>query len=297
MAGDRKTCGVETVTGTCDMPAGHEGEHDDRPLYPCGCVVCRCEDEERCHGCGAKFCANHSPATPPPAAPGPHAHNCASVIGGKSKCDCRAAPGPGTGELPSTHRCDGRLVHGSALDCARCDLAAALARAEKAEAERDEARREAERLRVYEPRLKNFAHDAEKNETTATVKAPCAQDVALHFAEVLMHEGAPNYAEVKVSHPEHGAFAVTVQRCAGKTPHEFRAAAEASLLALRERVRGLAEALDKSEAAAVAEAKRMRRTHRAWWTGFADATGNCAAKVRAAIGDDGTGTGNEGGAR
>jgi hypothetical protein len=37
------TCGVETVTGTCDLPAGHEGEHDDRPLYgpgesdPCAC--------------------------------------------------------------------------------------------------------------------------------------------------------------------------------------------------------------------------------------------------------------------
>lgn len=24
--------------------------------YPCGCVECVCEDEERCHGCGAKSC-------------------------------------------------------------------------------------------------------------------------------------------------------------------------------------------------------------------------------------------------
>ncbi len=23
---------------------------------PCGCIVCTCEDEERCHGCGAKEC-------------------------------------------------------------------------------------------------------------------------------------------------------------------------------------------------------------------------------------------------
>jgi hypothetical protein len=27
-------CGVETVSGTCWMPRGHAGEHDDRPLYP-----------------------------------------------------------------------------------------------------------------------------------------------------------------------------------------------------------------------------------------------------------------------
>ena len=26
---------------------------------PCGCVVCTCEDEVRCHGCGAKHCGTH----------------------------------------------------------------------------------------------------------------------------------------------------------------------------------------------------------------------------------------------
>ena len=26
---------------------------------PCGCLVCICEDEEHCHGCGARFCGNH----------------------------------------------------------------------------------------------------------------------------------------------------------------------------------------------------------------------------------------------
>lgn len=26
---------------------------------PCGCVVCTCEDEEQCHGCGAKSCGTH----------------------------------------------------------------------------------------------------------------------------------------------------------------------------------------------------------------------------------------------
>jgi hypothetical protein len=29
---------------------------------PCGCVLCTCEDDERCHGCGAKLCADHAKA-------------------------------------------------------------------------------------------------------------------------------------------------------------------------------------------------------------------------------------------
>lgn len=28
---------------------------------PCGCVICYCKDEERCHGCGAKNCGTHPP--------------------------------------------------------------------------------------------------------------------------------------------------------------------------------------------------------------------------------------------
>lgn len=27
---------------------------------PCGCVVCTCEDQEQCHGCGAKYCGQHA---------------------------------------------------------------------------------------------------------------------------------------------------------------------------------------------------------------------------------------------
>jgi len=26
---------------------------------PCGCIVCMCDDDERCHGCGAKHCGTH----------------------------------------------------------------------------------------------------------------------------------------------------------------------------------------------------------------------------------------------
>lgn len=31
----------------------------------CGCVLCACADEERCHGCGAKFCDKHAPRPAP----------------------------------------------------------------------------------------------------------------------------------------------------------------------------------------------------------------------------------------
>ena len=27
---------------------------------PCGCILCCCEDEEQCHGCGAKMCKEHT---------------------------------------------------------------------------------------------------------------------------------------------------------------------------------------------------------------------------------------------
>lgn len=26
---------------------------------PCGCVICVCEDDEQCQGCGARSCGNH----------------------------------------------------------------------------------------------------------------------------------------------------------------------------------------------------------------------------------------------
>lgn len=32
---------------------------------PCGCVICTCGDDERCHGCGAKNCGTHLPTEIP----------------------------------------------------------------------------------------------------------------------------------------------------------------------------------------------------------------------------------------
>ncbi len=42
--------------------AAVEQASDTRRLakhQPCGCVVCTCGDEERCHGCGARSCGTH----------------------------------------------------------------------------------------------------------------------------------------------------------------------------------------------------------------------------------------------
>jgi hypothetical protein len=38
---------------------GSAVETTAKPLT-CGCVVCTCEDEVRCHGCGAKYCEQHA---------------------------------------------------------------------------------------------------------------------------------------------------------------------------------------------------------------------------------------------
>ena len=31
---------------------------------PCGCVICTCEDEQQCQGCGAKHCGNRADHPP-----------------------------------------------------------------------------------------------------------------------------------------------------------------------------------------------------------------------------------------
>ena len=38
----------------------------ERETRPCGCVVCICEDEDRCFGCGAKACENFPECAPTP---------------------------------------------------------------------------------------------------------------------------------------------------------------------------------------------------------------------------------------
>lgn len=63
----------------------------------CGCVLCTCEDETQCHGCGAKCCDAHRqqqrPATPP--APVAKCPVCKNEPGSRpltGDCYCEAAP-------------------------------------------------------------------------------------------------------------------------------------------------------------------------------------------------------------
>lgn len=43
-------------------PAQEQTAVQDERVQSCGCVLCACKDEHRCHGCGAKFCDQHGPA-------------------------------------------------------------------------------------------------------------------------------------------------------------------------------------------------------------------------------------------
>lgn len=45
-----------TLSATTQQPA-----HDKwlAQHQPCGCIICICDDDERCHGCGAKHCGTH----------------------------------------------------------------------------------------------------------------------------------------------------------------------------------------------------------------------------------------------
>lgn len=52
------------------------------------------------------------------------------------------------------------------------------------------------------------------------------QMMASAFAGQFKGSGAINYLEVSGNHPEIGGFTVTIQRDEGKTPHQFRIAAE-----------------------------------------------------------------------
>lgn len=38
----------------------HQPAAEHQRQQPCGCVLCVCEDEKQCHGCGAKYCGNRT---------------------------------------------------------------------------------------------------------------------------------------------------------------------------------------------------------------------------------------------
>lgn len=42
----------------CESENGESDKQLPR-LQPCGCVICYCENQERCLGCGAKYCGTH----------------------------------------------------------------------------------------------------------------------------------------------------------------------------------------------------------------------------------------------
>jgi hypothetical protein len=55
MAGCCARCGDVLACPECDAPK------ELKRFSDCGCVICICEDDEKCHGCGAKLCGAHDP--------------------------------------------------------------------------------------------------------------------------------------------------------------------------------------------------------------------------------------------
>jgi len=55
------TVAIDKATATIAALTSHArpAERELARNQPCGCVVCRCEDEHRCGGCGAKNCGTH----------------------------------------------------------------------------------------------------------------------------------------------------------------------------------------------------------------------------------------------
>lgn len=53
------TCSVEELYVAAKTATGQEPDLILARDQPCGCIVCKCHDEEHCYGCGAKNCGTH----------------------------------------------------------------------------------------------------------------------------------------------------------------------------------------------------------------------------------------------
>ena len=66
---------IATVSELLDLVEEVERLRPKNRVYPCGCVTCICEDEIKCHGCGAVGCgqpgmpAEHTPGAQPMSIP------------------------------------------------------------------------------------------------------------------------------------------------------------------------------------------------------------------------------------
>ena len=72
---DRGEEGHDVKDDILDLIAEVERLRPKNRVYPCGCVTCICEDEIKCHGCGAVGCgqpgmpAEHTPGAQPMSIP------------------------------------------------------------------------------------------------------------------------------------------------------------------------------------------------------------------------------------
>jgi hypothetical protein len=99
----------------------------------------------------------------------------------------------------------------------------------------------------------------------AQVEGGAAGVLAAAFAEQFTQAGGVNYVEVSFSHPKTGPLTVTLQRCAGKTPHQLRAVAEAERDQARaELAQARAELKRLQDKAEFITERRAQKSHRLW---------------------------------
>lgn len=132
----------------------------------------------------------------------------------------------GGGSITYVERCD-------SCETFRQRMIAEKARAEKAERERDEAN--AAIMNIRELHFKDGNLDAAVGGEGATA-------IAMTLVGFYKAQGGANYVEMQLADKNTGErYTVTVQRVAGKTPHELRTAAEARAETLAAALREIQE--------------------------------------------------------
>ena len=148
------------------------------------------------------------------------------------------------------------------------DYSAVMAERETWKARATAATAEVDRLRSFEPIARSVTVNGDGSvDAVFQVTEEHREEFAKFLVGLLECQEAPNYAEltVEVADPADGRkYAVTVQRCSGKTPHGFRLEAEAERDRLREALREWVAASD-AERTAAKNAARVRVTEYRKW--------------------------------
>lgn len=103
------------------------------------------------------------------------------------------------------------------------------------------------------PRSVHVDYDQEQHKFLMSFKADFVPLFVGWMAEWFREQGGMNYVEVEAFHPEAGPLVFTMQRKDGKTPHELRREAEATIARLQQDINNLRHELDELDGIAEVE--------------------------------------------